>query len=288
MKKPVLKYKSIILSDVHLGTPDCKIDEVNHFLKHTRCERLILNGDIIDGWSLKRRLSWEKGHTKFIRRVLKIAEKKDTDVIYIRGNHDDFLAAYLPLVFDRIQLVEEYVLPTARGNYLCIHGDCFDAVTTHSKFISVLGDIGYQSLLKFNRYYNKFRALRGKEYFSISKAIKAKVKNIVNHISDFEKHLQTLAKKRGCVGIVCGHIHTAEDKMIGDIRYLNSGDWVESLTAIVEHFDGRFELIDYKQFCEQLEAKTIAQAQKRPEPFALRPATTDEVLWLSEDELAQA
>ena len=153
MKKPVLKYKSVILSDVHLGTPDCKIDEVNHFLKHTRCERLILNGDIIDGWSLKRRLSWEKGHTKFIRRVLKIAEKKDTDVIYIRGNHDDFLANYLPLVFDRIQLVEEYVLSTAKGNYLCIHGDCFDAVTTHSKFISILGDIGYQSLLKFNRYY---------------------------------------------------------------------------------------------------------------------------------------
>ncbi|QYY36203.1 UDP-2,3-diacylglucosamine diphosphatase [Ruficoccus sp. ZRK36] len=288
MKKPVLKFKSVILSDVHLGTPDCKIDEVNHFLKHTRCERLILNGDIIDGWSLKRKLSWEKGHTKFVRRILKIAEKKDTDVIYIRGNHDDFLANYLPLVFDRIQLVEEYTLKTSGGDYLCIHGDCFDAITTHSKFISILGDIGYQSLLKFNRYYNKYRSLRGKEYFSVSKAIKAKVKNIVNHISDFEKHLQSLAEKRQCVGIICGHIHTAEDKMIGDIRYLNSGDWVESMTAIVEHFDGRFELIDYKEFCERLEAKSIAQAQKKADRFAAANAAQEQVLWLSEDELAQA
>ncbi|MEM9226737.1 MAG: UDP-2,3-diacylglucosamine diphosphatase [Verrucomicrobiota bacterium] len=280
MKKPVLKYKSVILSDIHLGTDDCKIDEVNHFLKHTRCERLILNGDIIDGWSLKRKLKWTKGHTKFIRRILKIAEKRDTDVIYIRGNHDDFLAHYLPLVFDRIQLVDEYVLPTEKGNYLCIHGDCFDAITTHSKFISILGDIGYQSLLKFNRYYNRWRAFRGKEYFSISKAIKAKVKNVVNHISDFEDHLKELAHKRDCVGIICGHIHTAEDKKIGDVHYLNSGDWVESMTAIVEHHDGRFELIDYADFAERIFDKALAKQAKQEE-------RDEAVVWLTEEELAQ-
>ncbi len=283
MKKPVLKYKTVILSDIHLGTEDCKIEEVNAFLKHTRCERLILNGDIIDGWSLKRKLNWKKGHTKFVRRILKIAEKRDTDVIYIRGNHDDFLAHYLPLVFDRIQLVEEYVLPTAKGDYLCIHGDCFDAVTTHSKFISILGDVGYQTLLKINRYYNKWRVLRGKEYFSISKAIKAKVKNVVNHISHFEDHLKELAHKRQCTGIICGHIHTAEDKMIGDIHYLNSGDWVESMTAIVEHYDGRFELIDYHEFTQLLEQEA-AYKKARKEKEA---AKSDTVVWMTEDELAQ-
>lgn len=263
MRKPVLQFKTIVLSDVHLGTVDCKAEEVNFFLKHTACEKLILNGDIIDGWSLKRKLNWQKSHTWFVRRILKIAEKKNTDVIYLRGNHDDFLAGYLPLAFDRFQIVEEYVHHTAQGDYLVVHGDCFDAVTTHSKFISILGDIGYQQLLRLNRVYNKWRAFRGKEYFSISKAIKAKVKSAVNHIGKFEDHLQELAAKRKCVGIICGHIHTPENKIIGGIHYLNSGDWVESLTAIVEHMDGTFEVLDYRDFCLQLETIARQQAAER-------------------------
>lgn len=262
-KKPVLKFRTLILSDIHLGTTDCKSEQVYNVLKHTQCEKLILNGDIIDGWSLRRKSIWPSGHTRVVRRILKLAEKKRTDVIYLRGNHDDFLNQYLPLTFGSLRVVEEHVLKNEKGDYLIVHGDCFDAVTTHSKFVSILGDIGYQQLLRINRFYNKWRSLWGKEYYSLSKAIKARVKTAVSHISNFEDHLQDLAAKRGCVGIICGHIHTPEDKMIGDVHYLNSGDWVESMTAIVEHLDGRFEVIDYKDFCERL--KEVA-TPSRDEP----------------------
>ncbi|WP_269537440.1 UDP-2,3-diacylglucosamine diphosphatase [Cerasicoccus fimbriatus] len=288
MKKPVLKYKTIVLSDVHLGTNDCKAEEVNFFLKHTRCDKLILNGDIIDGWSLKRKLNWKKSHTWFIRRILKIAEKRKSEVIYVRGNHDDFLAGYLPLMFDRLQIVEEHIHHGEKGDYLVVHGDCFDAVTTHSKFVSILGDVGYQQLLRINRLYNKWRAFRGKEYYSLSKAIKAKVKQAVSHISDFEDHLQALASKRGCMGIICGHIHTPEDKMIGDTHYLNSGDWVESLTALVEDKDGNWEVLDYGEFCIRLHEKAELEQRKTPLPPVrdgeeIKVAKEDtNVIWLDE------
>lgn len=246
--KPVLHVRSAILSDVHLGTPHSKADEATHFLKHVRCERLILNGDIIDGWRLRRDGRWTKSHTRFIRRVLTLVQKKDTEVVYLRGNHDDFLARLLPMTFERIQLVEDYVLETPRGRYLVLHGDVFDGVVKNMVFLAHLGDVGYALLLRLNRAYNWFRALRGKEYFSLSKAIKARVKQAVSFIGKFEDQVATLARSRGCVGVICGHIHTPADKTIDGVHYLNSGDWVESLSAIVEHFDGTFELIDFKEF----------------------------------------
>jgi len=246
--KPVLQVRTAILSDVHLGTPHSKADEAAHFLKHVRCERLILNGDIIDGWRLTRDGRWSKSHTRFIRRVLTLVQKKDTEVIYLRGNHDDFLARLLPMDFGRIQLSEDYVLETSRGRYLVLHGDVFDGVVKNMVFLAHLGDLGYALLLRLNRAYNWFRALRGKEYFSLSKAIKARVKQAVSFIGKFEEQVAALARNRGCVGAICGHIHTPADKTIDGIHYLNSGDWVESLTAIVEHLDGRFELIDFKDF----------------------------------------
>ncbi|WOO42459.1 UDP-2,3-diacylglucosamine diphosphatase [Rubellicoccus peritrichatus] len=292
-QKPVLKFRTIILSDIHLGTNDCKSDEVLFFLKHAKCEKLILNGDIIDGWSLKRKNVWPKSHTSVVRRILKLAEKKNTDVIYVRGNHDDFLTSYLPLVFDRLQIVEEHIHKSLKGDYLVVHGDCFDAVTTHSKFISILGDIGYQQLLRLNRLYNKWRGLWGKEYYSVSKAIKARVKSAVNHISKFEDHLQDLAANRKCVGIICGHIHTPEDKMIGDVHYLNSGDWVESMTAIVEHSDGRFEVIGYKEFCSRLNEVAAArrdgvqEAQESSAPISITVGNSGHPFdWMPEDDEA--
>ncbi len=263
MKKTTLSYKTIFLSDVHLGTLDCKIDEVNHFIKHTHCEKLVLNGDIIDGWSLARRGGWTDQHTRFIRLVLKKVEKRDTEVIYLRGNHDDILSRFLPLFFGKLRVVNEYIYEHDSGNYLVVHGDGFDAVTVNHKWLAVLGDIGYQTLLRINRFYNHYRAWRGKEYFSLSKAIKAKVKGAVSFVGKYEEQLQNLARKRDCKGIICGHIHTADDKMVGDIHYLNSGDWVESLTAIVEYDDGRFEIIDYKTFCERLEEKTRERAERK-------------------------
>lgn len=262
MKKTTLSYKTIFISDVHLGTLDCRIDEVNHFLKHTHCEKLVLNGDIIDGWSLSRKSSgWTDKHTRFIRLVLKKVEKRGTECIYLRGNHDDILGKFLPLFLGNLMVVNEYIHESPQGKYLVVHGDGFDAVTVNHKWLAVLGDIGYQTLLRINRFYNHYRAWRGKEYFSLSKAIKAKVKSAVNFVGNYEEQLQNFARKHDCSGIICGHIHTPDDKMVGDIHYINSGDWVESLTAIVEHDDGRFEVIGYKEFCARLEEKTRRKAE---------------------------
>lgn len=257
-----LNVRTVILSDIHLGTPHSKAEEVTHFLKHTRCDRLILNGDIIDGWRLRRGDPWTKSHTRFVRRVLTMIQKRDTEVVYLRGNHDDFIGRLLPMQFETLRLVEDHILETARGRYLVLHGDVFDGVVKNMVFLAHLGDMGYALLLRLNRAYNWFRRLRGKEYFSLSQAIKARVKQAVSFIGKFEEQVAALARDRGCVGVICGHIHTPADKMIGDIHYLNSGDWVESLTAIVEHYDGRFELISYKSFAAR---------------FAPEPTAADEI-----------
>ena len=271
MSKPALHVRSVIVSDIHLGTPHSKVDEVTHFLKHVRCERLILNGDIIDGWRLRRDGVWTKAHTRFIRRVLTMIQKRDTAVVYLRGNHDDFIGRLLPLAFEQLSLVEDYVLETKQGRYLVLHGDVFDGVVKNMVILAHLGDAGYALLLRINRFYNWFRALRGKEYFSLSQAIKARVKQAVSFISNFEEQIASLARDRGCRGVICGHIHTPADKMIGDIHYLNSGDWVESMTAIVEHHDGRFELITFKQFTAQFPfaSSSVAaeEADEQPRPL---------------------
>jgi UDP-2,3-diacylglucosamine pyrophosphatase LpxH len=279
--KPTLKFRTVILSDVHLGAPDCQIDKVNHFLKHVHCEKLILNGDIIDGWSLGRRGGWTRQHTRFIRRVLKMIDKRGTDVVYLRGNHDDVLDRFLPLQFGGLRIVNRHIHETANGRYMVVHGDLFDAVTQNSKLIAIAGDIGYQSLLRVNRLYNRYRAWRGREYFSLSKAIKARTKTIVNYISRFEQQIERFTLRHGCVGFICGHIHTPEDKRLGSIHYLNSGDWVESNTALVEHVDGRFEILPYATFCQRLDqlpetaayyATIFPQVERRDDPAPNRAA----------------
>ncbi len=246
-----LHVRTVIISDVHLGTSDSKVNEVNHFLRHVRCAKLILNGDIIDGWQLTRSGQWQKPHTRFVRIVLKMMEKKDTEVVYLRGNHDDVLASFLPLDFENLRIVEDHVHEGPAGRYLVLHGDVFDVVTKNFVFLAHLGDWGYRALLGINRLYNVWRSWRGLKYWSLSRAIKARVKKAVNHVSNFEEHIARLARERGCIGVMCGHIHTAADKRIGDIHYLNSGDWVESMTAVVEHWDGRYELIEFTQFVQQ-------------------------------------
>lgn len=246
-----LSVRTIILSDVHLGTPDAKAEEVNHFLRQTRCEKLILNGDIIDAWQLKRGGHWTAAHTRFVRIVLKKLEKRNTEVVYVRGNHDDVLASLLPLEFEGLRIVDDHIHEGVRGRYLVLHGDVFDTVTKNFVFLAHLGDWGYRALLRLNRVYNRWRAWRGLEYWSLSRAIKARVKEAVNHVSKFEQHIAELAHDRDCLGVMCGHIHTAGDKMLGGVHYLNSGDWVESLTAIVEYWDGRFEVIEFAQFLRE-------------------------------------
>lgn len=270
MDKKNLHVRTVIISDVHLGTPDCKIEEVNHFLRRVRCEKLILNGDIIDGWQLKRSGQWTNDHTRFVRIVLKKLEKRDTEVIYLRGNHDDMLASFMPLEFGNLSVVEDHVHETPGRNYLVLHGDVFDTVTKNFVFLAHLGDWGYRALLKLNRVYNAWRSWRGKEYWSLSKAIKARVKEAVNHVSNFEDHIAQLAEQRGCTGVMCGHIHTPADKMLGDVHYLNSGDWVESLTAIIEHYDGRMEVVDFDEF---VKAFPMPQKQDLDEVISVSPET---------------
>jgi UDP-2,3-diacylglucosamine pyrophosphatase LpxH len=273
MSKSHLNVRTVIVSDIHLGTPHSKAEEVTHFLKSVRCDRLILNGDIIDGWRLQRGDVWTKAHTRFIRRVLTMIQKRDTEVIYLRGNHDDFLGRLLPMQFESLSLVEDYVLESASGKYLVLHGDVFDGVVKNMVFLAHLGDLGYNLLLRLNRVYNWFRAIRGKEYFSLSQAIKARVKQAVSFVGKFEDQIANLARERGCRGVICGHIHTPADKMIGDIHYLNSGDWVESLTAIVEHYDGRFELIKFGDFTNLFpisqESPTTAGETEMPLQFPI-------------------
>ena len=249
--KNLLRVRTVILSDVHLGTQDSKVREVNHFLRHVRCEKLILNGDIIDGWQLKRGGRWTKADTRFIRIVLKMLEKKNTQVVYLRGNHDDVLANFLPLEFEGLQVVEDHIHEGVSRRYLVLHGDVFDTVTKNLVWLAHLGDWGYSLLLRLNRAYNAWRAWRGQEYWSLSKAIKARVKFAVNHVSNFEEHIAELAHQRGCAGVMCGHIHTPADKMLGDVHYLNSGEWVESLTALVEHYDGKMEIVAFENFVRE-------------------------------------
>ena len=251
-----IHFRTLILSDLHLGTKDAQARELLDVLRGIRCDKLILNGDIIDLWSLQRKNHWSPAHTAVVRRIMKMAEKDGTKVVYLRGNHDDFIRHLIPISLDRIELAEEHIHVDLQGRrFLCIHGDAFDTVTAKMRWLAVLGDISYQVLLDINRFYNKWRAWRGKEYFSLSQAIKGKVKSAVSFISSFEEHLQTLAARRGCDGIMCGHIHKAEDRQIGAIRYLNSGDWVESLTAIVEETDGTLRVVERAELRERIAAQ---------------------------------
>ncbi len=245
--------RTVFLSDIHLGTTDSKADEVVEFLKHLRCRKLVLNGDIIDGWALQRGGRWRDSHSHVIRKILKMTEHDGTEVIYLRGNHDDILERLLPLAFGRVRFLKEHIHEGLNGiRYLVVHGDGFDSVSTNHRWLASFGSVGYDFLLQINRVYNAWRAWRGKEYFSLSKRIKAKVKSAVCFVDRYEELLQGLARHRDCAGIICGHIHTPEDKQVGAIHYLNSGDWVESLTAIIEHHDGRMELVHYAPFLARL------------------------------------
>ncbi len=266
-KRPVVTCRTVFLSDIHLGTPDSKACEVVEFLKHLRCDKLVLNGDIIDGWALRRGARWRSRHSRVIRRILKMAERDHTEVVYLRGNHDDILDRFLPLAFGRMKVAKQHVHSAANGlRYLVVHGDGFDGVSTNHRWLAWLGAIGYDTLLKVNRHYNRWRAWRGLDHYSLSKRVKARVKSAVSFVGQYEQLLQNLAVQRKCDGIICGHIHTPENKQVGKIHYLNSGDWVESLTAIIEHHDGTMELVQYHEFISRLRASAATGLSPEPDP----------------------
>lgn len=240
-------YKTIIVSDVHLGTKGSKSKEIARFLKQFRCDNLILNGDIIDGWQLKKSGSWKRKHTRFFNRVLKMMESQSTNVYYLRGNHDDFLDQILPLQIGRLQILADMTYESNGKTYFITHGDVFDSITTNLRWIAYLGDVGYTFLLWLNRVVNYYRYKKGLPYFSLSQFVKGKVKQAVSYVDDYETELAKMAKAKGCDGIICGHIHKAENRMIDGVHYLNSGDWVETMSALAEDHEGNWELIYFNQ-----------------------------------------
>ena len=242
-----MKYKSIFISDIHLGTRFSKAKILLNFFKHNECEHLILVGDIIDGWAIKRKLIWPQEHSNVIQKILKKA-KKGTRVTFITGNHDDFLRPFVPLILgNSINISNELEYVALNGKkYFITHGDFFDSITMTKKWLAVLGDYGYDLLLHLNSFLNFSRKLFGiKRYWSLSKYVKDIVKSSISFINDFEQVLSNHAKNKGFDGIICGHIHKAEIRNINEIEYLNCGDWVESCTAIVETFEGEFKIIDW-------------------------------------------
>lgn len=242
-------YSTIVLSDIHLGTLHSKTVEVGNFLRSVNCKRLILNGDIIDGWALRKggTRKWQTSHTDFFKIIMKMMEKQGTEVIYVRGNHDDFLDNLAPITFYNIKIVKDFIHETHGKRYYVTHGDIFDTVTTKMKWLAQLGSTGYDLLLWINRVYNNYRRRNGLPYYSLSQIIKQKVKSAVSYISDFEQELVKFARARKCNGIICGHIHHPANVFYDEIHYLNSGDWVETLSALTEDENGKWEIFRFDE-----------------------------------------
>lgn len=254
-------YKTIVISDVHLGTKSSRAKELVRFLKSNTCDTLILNGDIIDGWRLKKSGKWKKKHTRFFKVIIKMMENVNTEVIYIRGNHDDFLDNMMPLKIGNLTVRKDYIHKSNGINYYVVHGDIFDKITSNLKWLAKLGDVGYTFLLWLNKIYNNRRVKQGLPYYSLSQDIKNRVKSAVSYISSFEHELVELAKSRNCQGVICGHIHHPDIRQYEGIKYLNSGDWVESLSALVEHDNGNWEILYYNNLTKE----ELPPANEKPE-----------------------
>ncbi len=249
MNAPVSRtsYRSVFISDTHLGTRGARCDFLADFLRRMSCQQLYLVGDIIDGWRLRKSWYWDGMHDEVLRLVLRHA-RNGTDITYVPGNHDEAFRAWLHhgLEVAGIRMAAEAAHVTADGQRLLVmHGDEFDHVVRYARFLAVLGDGAYVAALVVNRWFNLARRRLGYPYWSISVWLKRRVKEAVKAIDRFESALAGEARRRGFDGVVCGHIHHAEMRKVDGVLYINSGDWVESCTALVEHHDGRLELIDW-------------------------------------------
>ena len=243
-------YRAIWISDVHLGTPGCQAKFLLDFLKHNESDTLYLVGDIIDGWRLKKSIYWPQSHNDVVQKILRKA-RKGTEVVYVPGNHDESIRQFLGLSFGEIKVVPEAIHTTADGRKLWItHGDLFDGVMQYAKWLAYVGDNLYSLILYFNRYLNLLRVRMGMQYWSLSQYLKHQVKNAVSYIADFEMIMAREARLRGCQGVVCGHIHKAEIRMIDNLLYCNDGDWVESLTALVETHEGELKIVHWPRILD--------------------------------------
>ena len=239
------RLRAVFVSDIHLGTAGCQAEALLDFLKHHPSDYLYLVGDIVDGWQLRRRWYWPQAHNDVVQKLLRRA-RKGCQVVFIPGNHDEFARAFVGQHFGGVQVLEDTVHTTADGRRLWVtHGDYFDGVVQCAKWLAILGDHAYEFTLKLNRHLNHLRRRLGLPYWSLSAYLKQKVKLALNYVSDFEVAVANEARARGHHGVVCGHIHRAEMRDIDGILYCNDGDWVESRSALVEHYDGQLELIHW-------------------------------------------
>ncbi len=243
--RPKRKFRTVWISDIHLGTRGCNAELLVDFLRSIECETLYLVGDIVDGWRLKKGWYWPDEHNEVVRRVLKLAHR-GTRVVFVCGNHDEMLRPYAGLTFGGVELVLEAVHVTADGRRLLVtHGDGFDAVVLYHRWLAVLGDKAYELMMRLNIAFNLVRRRLKMPYWSLSSYMKKRVKNAVQYVGRYEEAVAHEAHVRGLDGIVCGHIHTAEIRDFDGITYYNDGDWVESCTALVEDFAGAMSILDW-------------------------------------------
>lgn len=240
------RFRTLFISDVHLGSRGCQADLLLDFLRHHDADTIYLVGDIVDGWQLRSSWYWPQAHNDVVQKLLRKA-RKGTRIIYIPGNHDEVLRDYLGTHFGGIEVVEQAVHEAGDGKrYLVVHGDLFDVVIKHARWLAYVGGHAYEAAIFVNRVLNSVRRAFGFTYWSLSQWAKLKVKNAVNFIGEFETVLAAEAHRHGVDGVICGHIHHAAIRN-GEISYINCGDWVESCTAVVEHEDGRFEIVRWTE-----------------------------------------
>ncbi len=259
-----LEYRTVFISDLHLGSRSCRARDLARFLKKIRCQRLYLVGDVLDMWRLRQRWYWPASHNDVVRQILRLA-KRGTRVQFIPGNHDGAARQYVGMKFGGVRVVPHTTHTTADGRRLLVtHGDQFDLVVTHARMVSVLGSWAYDWLVVANTLLNAAGKRLGLRHFSMSQYIKLKVKKACTYIGDFENALSHEAKRKGLDGVVCGHIHKAEARESPGAAYYNCGDWVESCTALVEYDDGKMQVINGIAVIEQM------RAQKRAMKEAIR------------------
>ncbi|WP_425339728.1 metallophosphoesterase [Methylobacterium platani] len=262
-----LRVRTLFLSDIHLGTKGCQADLLLEFLRDVDADEIYLVGDIVDGWKLRSGWYWPQSHNDVVQKLLRKV-RKGSRLVYVPGNHDEFLRDFLDMHFGGIEIQDQVLHEAADGKrYLVIHGDQFDLVVRHARWLALLGDGAYTAALFVNTHLNWVRRRLGLTYWSLSAWAKLKVKNAVNFIGRFEEFLIAEARRAEADGVICGHIHHAASRMVGDMHYLNTGDWVESCTAVVEHYDGTMEVIRFAEW-SRANAEAPAPLAARPRPAA--------------------
>ena len=264
--RPIQYWRTLWISDIHLGTSGCKAEFLLDFLDHNEADTVYLVGDIIDGWQLRKHWYWPRTHNDVVQKILRKA-RNGTRVVFLPGNHDEFARDFTSYAFGDIEVQDEVVHTLADGRRLLVlHGDQFDGVIQHGKWLARLGDSLYNLALWLNHHFNRLRHRCGLHYWSLSQYLKHKVKNAVSFITDFEETLAGEARRRRLDGVVCGHIHKAELREVGGVLYCNDGDWVESLSALAEDHEGRLQLLDWAAV---LAARCTAARGRPPRTLAL-------------------